>query len=76
MGIFARLFGMYAEAPSSPTHVINPASGLPMVDDCTDVAGNIFGTDAQVWDSHPDMDCFGSGICMGEDLVSPFTDDL
>lgn len=30
---------------SAPSHSVNPASGLPMINDCIDVGGNIFGTD-------------------------------
>lgn len=30
---------------SAPTHSVNPASGLPMINDCVDVGGNMFGTD-------------------------------
>ncbi|MDW2009927.1 hypothetical protein [Vibrio sp. Vb0301] len=31
---------------SAPTHSINPASGLMMVNDCIDVGGNMFGTNS------------------------------
>lgn len=75
MSIFSRLFGAHAEASSTPVHVINPVSGLPMVDDCIDVAGNVFGTDAQECGFHS-LHGAGSDICMSDDIVSPFTDDF
>lgn len=31
---------------SAPTHSINPASGLMMVNDCIDIGGNMFGTNS------------------------------
>lgn len=74
MSIFTRLFGLNTEASSSPVHVINPASGLPMVDDCIDVAGNIFGTDTQEW-GHT-THCAGSDLCMSDDIVSLFNNDF
>lgn len=31
---------------SDPTYIVNPASGLMMVNDCIDVGGNMFGTNS------------------------------
>lgn len=45
--MFPSLFGQHDTMP-----VINPASGLPMIDDSTagvDVAGNLYGTDDSAW---------------------------
>lgn len=50
-----------------PIHTVNPATGLPMLNDCVDVAGNPFGIDnshntfespcdsSVTWDPPPEM---------------------
>lgn len=75
MGIFARLFGLYAEAPSLPTHLVNPASGLTMVDDFVDVAGNVFGTDTREWGQQTESLFAGADVFMSDDVLSPFNSD-
>ena len=49
---------------------LNPASGLPMMDDCMDVAGNPFGTDLSDWH---DM---GMGLDDPFSTTDRFSDDL
>jgi len=54
MSLFNWLFGGSYEthgetSAPEPRYLVNPASGMPMVDDSIDVAGNLFGTD---WTDH------------------------
>ena len=50
---------------------VNPASGLPMMDDSMDVAGNPFGMDLSDW--HHDM---GMGLDDPFSTTDWFSDDL
>lgn len=43
MSILKSFMDLFGSSPS--VHDINPGSGLPMLDDTIDVAGNPFGTD-------------------------------
>lgn len=45
---FWKLFGSTPnnDINDNCTSDINPANGLPMLDDCADIHGNLYGTDA------------------------------
>lgn len=51
-----KLFPWLSNVPSSDPHPINPATGLPMLDDtCSiDVEGNPYGVDLHTHDRHKD----------------------
>ena len=45
MSFFGWLFDSDESSFNEPLHSVNPANGLPMLNDTVDVAGNPFGTD-------------------------------
>lgn len=57
MGLFSSLFSLFDDGNSS----VNPASGLPMIDSCIDVGGNVFGCAS--------FDTFGSGSLFSSDNI-------
>lgn len=64
MRLLSWLFGTSSDGSgdtteAAPFAVVNPANGLPMVDDFVDIAGNPFGTDAS--DIGGIHDCTASG---------------
>lgn len=48
---------------------INPANGLPMLNDAVDIHGNPFGTSG---DTHTDMDSFNMGAGLGAGIDDSF----
>lgn len=78
MSVFGWFGSLFGDSDSSCNTVINPASGLPMIDGYggVDVAGNVYGTDSNnsshdtggaSWDSGPG---FESGTSFGSDSSS------
>ena len=61
MNLMSWLFGIPSEgvactSEATPAAMVNPANGLPMLDDCIDVAGNPYGMDASdIGPVHDDM---------------------
>lgn len=67
MSWLSSLFGYSDPIHSSDDHVINPATGLPMMGGTggVDAAGNPYGTDSHTFDSDFGSSCgsdFGSGF--------------
>lgn len=74
MSLYKWLFGESHDAngetfaPESPP-LINPANGLPMLDDCIDIAGNQFGFDGS--DQAVDQDCSCGGDLWTDNADGP-----
>lgn len=57
MGLFSSILDLFSDDHSS----INPASGLPMVNSCIDVGGNVFDT-AGIGGSFSSDHSFGDSV--------------
>ena len=71
MSLFDWFFGSSPSEPfsSDPVPAVNPANGLPMLNDSIDIMGNPFGTDG-CGDSHQSSDWMSTDSSLSTDACS------